>query len=164
MAYLLDADVFIRAKNGHFGFDFCPAFWDWWAAANANERVFSVDGVGAELRAGDDELSEWATQQSGGFFLAPPVELSINLGKIVRWLRDQGYEPSGINDFLQVADCNLIAHALAVKHDIVTHELRSNSRRRIKIPDVCIGFGIKCLTPFEMLRREGARFVLGESR
>lgn len=28
MAYLLDADVFIRAKNLHYGFDFCPAFWE----------------------------------------------------------------------------------------------------------------------------------------
>ena len=27
MAYLLDSDVFIRAKNDHYGFDFCPAFW-----------------------------------------------------------------------------------------------------------------------------------------
>ncbi len=25
MAYILDADVFIRAKNLHYGFDFCPA-------------------------------------------------------------------------------------------------------------------------------------------
>jgi hypothetical protein len=29
MAYLPDADVFIRAENLHYGFDFCPAFWDW---------------------------------------------------------------------------------------------------------------------------------------
>lgn len=28
MAYLLDANVFIQAKNRHYGFDFCPAFWD----------------------------------------------------------------------------------------------------------------------------------------
>ena len=27
--YLLDANVFIQAKNLHYGFDFCPAFWDW---------------------------------------------------------------------------------------------------------------------------------------
>ena len=27
MAYLLDSDVFIRAKNDHYGFDFCPGFW-----------------------------------------------------------------------------------------------------------------------------------------
>ena len=33
MAYLLDADVFIRAKNLHYGLDFCPAFWDWGSAS-----------------------------------------------------------------------------------------------------------------------------------
>ena len=27
MAYLLDANVFIQAKNLHYGLDFCPAFW-----------------------------------------------------------------------------------------------------------------------------------------
>ena len=29
MAYLLDSDVFIRAKNDHYGFDLCPGFWEW---------------------------------------------------------------------------------------------------------------------------------------
>ena len=29
MAYLLDSNVFIEAKRLHYGFDFCPAFWDW---------------------------------------------------------------------------------------------------------------------------------------
>ena len=29
MAYLLDANVFIQAKNLHYGLDFCSAFWDW---------------------------------------------------------------------------------------------------------------------------------------
>jgi hypothetical protein len=23
------ANVFIQAKNLHYGLDFCPAFWDW---------------------------------------------------------------------------------------------------------------------------------------
>ncbi len=35
MAYLLDANVFIQAKNLHYGFDFCPAFWDWLVVSNA---------------------------------------------------------------------------------------------------------------------------------
>ncbi len=38
MAYLLDADVFIRAKNLHYGFDFCPAFWEWLIAQNGPEE------------------------------------------------------------------------------------------------------------------------------
>jgi hypothetical protein len=42
----------------------------------------------------------------------------------------------------------------------VTHEVPSASVKRIKIPDACIGLGIKCITPFEMLRIERARFVL----
>jgi hypothetical protein len=54
-----------------------------------------------------------------------------------------------------------VAHSLAGEHTIVTHEIPSASTRKIKIPDACIGLGIKCVTPFEMLRRERARFVLG---
>lgn len=163
MAYLLDANVFIRAKNEHFGFDFCPAFWDWLTAENAGGMVFSVDEVGGELRVGDDELSEWAARQGDGFFLSPVARSSAALERIGRWLRNQGYEPAGIDDFLQAADCSLIAHALVGEHDVVTHELSLRSTRRVKIPNVCAGFGIGCLTPFDMLRREGARFVLGAS-
>jgi hypothetical protein len=35
MAYLLDANVFIQAKNLHYGLDFCPAFWDCWSSETA---------------------------------------------------------------------------------------------------------------------------------
>lgn len=38
MPYLLDADVFISAKNLHYGFDFCPAFWDWLIRANTQRQ------------------------------------------------------------------------------------------------------------------------------
>jgi hypothetical protein len=40
MAYLLDANVFIQAKNLHYGLDFCPAFWDWLIRHNTAGRVF----------------------------------------------------------------------------------------------------------------------------
>jgi hypothetical protein len=49
MAYLLDANVFIQAKNLHYGFDFCPAFWDWLARENDGGRVLSIERVGDEL-------------------------------------------------------------------------------------------------------------------
>lgn len=41
MTYLLDANVFIQAKNLHYGLDFCPAFWDWLIDNNREGRVFS---------------------------------------------------------------------------------------------------------------------------
>ncbi len=40
MAYLLDANVFISAKNLHYGLDFCPAFWDWLIRENGAGEVF----------------------------------------------------------------------------------------------------------------------------
>ena len=55
----------------------------------------------------------------------------------------------------------LVAQAYACQHIVVTHEIPSTSSRKIKIPDVCIGLGIKCMTPYEMLKKERARFVLG---
>lgn len=42
MAYMLDTDVFIRAKNLHYGFDFCPAFWEWLIEENARGIVLSI--------------------------------------------------------------------------------------------------------------------------
>lgn len=53
-----------------------------------------------------------------------------------------------------------VGHVLAHGHTVVTHEKPSTSTKKIKIPEPCIGLDIKCMTPFEMLRRERARFVL----
>ena len=60
MAYLLDANVFIGTKSIHHGFDFCPASWDWLVRENQAGNVYSIERVGDEVLAGDDELAEWA--------------------------------------------------------------------------------------------------------
>lgn len=66
------------------------------------------------------------------------------------WVTQQNYEPTAINTFLQVADYYLVAYAAATV-------------KKVKIPNACIGLSIKHMTPYEMLRRERARFVLGPS-
>jgi hypothetical protein len=63
--------------------------------------------------------------------------------------------------FLQVGDYYLVSHAHAHDLTVVTHEVPANSTKKIKIPNACIGLGVKCVNPYEMLRVEGARFVLG---
>ena len=161
MAYLLDANVFIQAKNLHYGLDFCPAFWDWLIVQNAARQVFSIERVGDEIEAGADELATWAADRGPGFFVKPDTAMLPALGSVSAWAIGQRYEPAAVNTFLQVADYYLVAQSLAHGHTIVTHEIASTSTKRIKIPDACIGLGIKCMTPFEMLRRERARFVLG---
>ena len=161
MAYLLDANVFIQAKNLHYGFDFCPAFWDWIVVNNDAGIVYSIEGVGNELHEGNDDLATWATQRGSGFFLPPDQTMLANLGTVSTWATSGTYEAAAVNTFLQVADYYLVAYALGHQHVVVTHEIASPSTKKIKIPNACIGLGITCMNPYEMLRREQARFVLG---
>jgi hypothetical protein len=164
MTYLLDANVFMAASRLHYGLDFCPAFWEWLVEANKANCVFSIERIATEVQAGDDPLAEWASGRGPGFFLKPDAALQPALGAVASWATSQQYEPAAISTFLQVADYYLVAHALAHKHVVVTHEVAANSTKRIKIPNACIGVSVQHMTPFEMLRREKARFVLGKHR
>lgn len=161
MAYLLDANVFIQAKNLHYGLDFCPAFWEWLLQANKNKIVFSIEKVADELAAIADELSNWAAPLGSRFFMRPDPPVLAALGTVATWATTKPYEPVAVNTFLQVGDFYLVGQALAHRHTVVTHEIPSPSKKKIKIPDACVGLGVKCMTPYEMLRRERARFVLG---
>ncbi len=159
-SYLLDANVFIQAKNLHYGLDFCPAFWDWLILQNQLGNVASIEKVGDELQAGDDGLSDWTKARGAGFFMPPDNAVLPVLQDVSTWATSQHYEPAAIATFLQVADYWLVAHAKAHGHTIVTHEVPAESTRKIKIPNACIGLSLQCISPYEMLRRERARFVL----
>lgn len=164
MTYLLDANIFIQAKNLHYGLDFCPAFWEWLIESNAAGKVFSIDKVADEIAAGADQLTEWMYSHAGNLFLDTDRQAVEKFSQVSSWATSQEYEPAAINTFLQVADFYLVAHALAGNHVLVTHEQPANSRRRIKIPNVCIGLHLRFMTPYEMLRIEQARFILDIQR
>lgn len=158
--YLLDTNIFIEAKNRHYGFDFCPAFWEWLGRSNQTGNVFSIEQVQDELIGGADELAAWARDQGEDFFAKPDAAVVPSLGAISTWASTQAYELAAVNTFLASADYYLVAHAHAHGFVVVTHEIFSDSVKRIKIPNACIGMGVKFVTPFVMLRMESARFVL----
>ncbi len=160
MKYLLDANVFIQAKNFYYDFDTCPGFWDWLVAAHTRGDVHSVAKVGEELEAGGDELAKWASKRGNSFFLDPTRLVIEKLKEVSDWVTAQSYEPAAVDIFFQSADYYLIGHALALSLPVVTHELVSTSTKKIKIPNVCVGLRLKYINTFGMLRREGAKFVL----
>lgn len=164
MVYVLDANVFIQAKNLHYGFDFCPGFWDWLQEQAGQGGLMSLDKVRDELLAVEDELTDWAKDLDGGFFQSLTGDHVAALAAVSQWANGEDYEDGAVNIFLQVADYYLVAYALAIGATVVTHEKHSDSRKKIKIPNACLGVGVSCVTPFEMLRREHARFVLGVGR
>jgi hypothetical protein len=161
MPYLLDANVFIQAKNLHYGLDFCPAFWDWLIAYNDARHVFSIEKVADEIAAGADDLSAWAAQRGPGFFLAPEAAILPALGRVSAWATGQAYDPAAVSTFLQVADYYLVGHALCAgahachpRAGLTLDKKNKNSQRlhraRGKIHDAV-----------RDARTERARFVLG---
>lgn len=123
-------------------------------------KVFSIEKVGDELGFIADELSTWAAARGATFFLRPDAAVLPALTKVSTWATSQQYEPAAVNTFLQVADYYLVGHALAHGHTVVSHEVPSVSRKKIKVPDACIGLGVKHMSSFELLSLERARFVL----
>jgi len=158
--YLLDANVFIQARNLHYPFEVVPAFWEWLDRKHAAGIIFSIEKVDDELRTIDDELAAWAKARPS-LFLKPDPPLVASLTVISTWANGAGYQPAGVTAFLQSADFYLVAHAHAHGYVVVTHELPGQgSIKKIKIPDACISNAVKCVTPWAMLRAEKARFVL----
>lgn len=161
MAYLIDTDIFIAAKNLHYGMDFCPAFWDWLVDANHVGKLLSIEAVREDLADAGDQLAEWAKSRDEGFFVAPSERDLPALGQVTEWINDhQVYTGAAKQTFLSCSDYFIVSQALAGGHTVITHEKPENSVKRVKIPNVCVALNIKYMTCWQMLRTERARFVL----
>ena len=158
--YLLDTNVFIEAKQKYYDFAICPAFWKWLILQNQAGNVASIKMVLDELRAQNDDLTEWAETRGDDFFLKPDNAVDSAIFRVSDWANNQQYTRNSIETFLRVADYRLVAQALGQDWIVVTHELPSMSVKKIKIPNACEGLGISYMNPFEMLRREKARFIM----
>ena len=161
-AYLLDTNVFIRAKNQHYGFDLCPGFWKWIDREHAG-KVFSIEGVYNELLPGQDNLSQWAKRRKG-MFSKPDQWTTSSLRRRSTWANGAGYRHAAVIAFMQKADLYLVAQAHAMGHTVVTYEKPApQSVRSIKIPDACKTLAVDWMAPHEPLRAEGAVFDLHQT-
>lgn len=136
--YLLDTNVFVQAKQKHYGLDFCPAFWDWLVIQNRKGKISRVDKVFDEMRVVSDELTAWAKKRGGAFFLASDESIEEAFQRISAWVNSKNYTDDAITEFLDVADYWLVAHAYAYHWIVVTHEQSSKSIYKVKIPDACM--------------------------
>ncbi len=167
MAYLLDAGVLIEAKRRFYGLDFVPGYWDWLLAQARAGAVLSIERVADEIDAQQDDLSAWAATLPSGFFLRPDATFSPAFQRVSQWATSptNAFHQAAQAEFLDVADSYLVAQALAGGHTVVTLEKPATtpSKRKIKVPDACIAVGVKCMTPYAVMRLMGVRLVLGGS-
>lgn len=159
MRYLVDTNVFIEAKNRHYAFDIVPGFWDWLERAHADGNVFTIEKVANEIRPNKDSLAEWFARQEGTFIISGASADVPNLQRLATWAQGAEFTPAALNDFLSSADYYLVAQAATHGAAAVTHEVASNSLKKIKIPAAAAAMGVSCITPFDMMRQLQARLV-----
>jgi hypothetical protein len=157
--YCLDANILIQAKNGPYGFDFFPAFWDWIDRIVADGAVYSTVSVYDELVAGDDDLSEWVKRRQGEpMFVEPSAEVQARLSQIADFVIGD-YEPQHADLFLAGADPWVIAQAAHDGAYVVTHEVMvAPNAKKVKVPNICTQFAVPYMDTYAMMRALGARF------
>jgi hypothetical protein len=153
--YVLDANVFIQAARSYYPQELVPCFWEALVEHAKRGHILSIDRVKNELDKGQDELSEWANAHFANYFRKTDEPRIVKAyRKIARRLeKNKQYTYNAKRNFLGEADGWLIAFAKAHGYIVVTHEQSSpQSRKKIKIPDVCRRFKVECINPFMMLR------------
>ena len=145
--YWLDANVFIRAKNGPYGFDIAPGFWEIIEDFAKRGIIRSPKRVRRELTNHKDELWTWALKNSitkSELFESSDQAVQTKVGKLAEFVR-AGYDVIKAKPFLDHADPGVIAHACVNKACVVTWDvLVAPSSGKIEIPNVAKQFGVDC--------------------
>lgn len=160
--YLLDANAFIEANRLYYAFDIAPGFWTWLGDPTHVAQVASIEAVKDEITAGTGDLVDWAGARPDWFWLPDTADGVVAMTEIAAWATNPArqYRPEAVDEFLDSADYKLIAHALATSSTVVTREQPApDSRRKIKIPDVCNAFNVAWTDPFSLYRGLGMRLV-----
>jgi hypothetical protein len=110
MPYVLDTNVFLQAKNLHYGFDFCPGFWDWLKESNQKGTVFSIEKVKAELV--DDDAADWANQYGDEFFLKPDTGVRSRPFYAAEYLPSEAEVAAYIEAIIEDGDAGAVPIAL----------------------------------------------------
>ena len=162
--YLVDSDVFITAKNLYYSFDICPGFWKSVLHHHQEGRVFSVDRVRGELLAGrkTEDLVRWVRDEvPEGFFVPVDTNMVVRAyTDVMMWVqRNPMYFDHAKAKFATGADGWLVAYAQVHGATVVTNEQSApESRKEIKLPDVCDQFGVRRDNTFVMLRALNIHF------
>jgi hypothetical protein len=152
--YVLDANVLIEAKRRYYRFGLCPGFWDCLSWHYKQGTVRSIDRVKKELDIGKDELTRWAKKGApAGFFAATTDKATAGVyGEMVAWAHAQPhFLPPALTEFAMAPDGWLVAYAKANGLVLVTHEVFSDARNEVKIPNVCKAFDVAYVDTFDML-------------
>lgn len=172
MKYLIDANVIITAERFYYPKVVFSNFWDQFANFTKEGKLVFLDVVVNEILKGDSDEYEnvenkWIRKNVQGSELKTLPSLLVHYQQVInRVSRMANYTEAAKAEFARsdAGDAWLVSAAKYFQENadvasIVTYEKPApGSSKRIKLPDICDLYGVKCITPVEMLRQEGVRF------
>lgn len=160
--YLLDANAFMEASRLYYASDIAPGFWTWLADDGLAGKVGSIEAIKHEITAGSGDLVDWANDLPSSFWLENDQDALRAMTELATWAADpdRQYRQEAVSEFLDSADLQLVAHAMAAGATVVTRERPApDSKKKIKIPDACEAFDVSWNDPFTTYRELGLRLV-----
>lgn len=159
MAYILDSNIFIQAKNLTYPFNTFDGFWDWISSEIKIENIILCRPVYNELKDQRDDLAKWITGFSN--LVKEPkgsvkAEYHLFLKNISNYVYNQ--YPSSYKVFFDGADPYIIAFALASHNTIVTHEKNQPECQRPKIPVISSHFGAQTISLLDLFKALHPKF------
>lgn len=116
------------------------------------------------LKRGDNELADWARDNSGLFLGVGDDVTQICFAKVANAIVVQSMDmkPGGaIEAFLAGADPWLFARAMAIGVVVVPHKAHNSmAKKNFRLPKVCKDFCVVWVNTFEMLEWSGVKYIL----
>lgn len=149
--YWLDANVFIQAKNGPYGFALVPKFWVFLSEQLEQGAIRCPKLVYDEVMDGKDDLAAWfKTRREKGLCHHPDEIVQQCFSTVANYVATK-FKPHQVSEFLLGADGWVIAHAMNGDGIVVTQESDRSHKSKIKIPTICKVFGVRCINTYQML-------------
>ncbi|ACF14028.1 PIN domain protein [Chloroherpeton thalassium ATCC 35110] len=156
--FILDSNVFIQAWRLTYPIDVVPNFWKKLRALAQSGHIISIDKVKDELYKNSDGLKTWCMENLPPEFFKDTTEVIEAYIKVSGWISEKQnhYKQAAIDEFLRhdEADAFLVAYTLADRENrkIVTYEVSSQGRKKVKISDCAGDLGVDYMNTIEMFR------------
>lgn len=167
MLYILDTNILVYPNRISHPMDIYPSYWDKMTDLLRLENIISIDKVKEEIYAHNDSLTDWCKLNIPKSFWNSSVNSISEYAEIQNWAQNKNYNERALIEFADSknADPFLIAYALNKKRNenldisIVTLEVSApESKRSVKITDVCIEFKIRYINNNDFFREIKASF------
>jgi hypothetical protein len=166
MLYILDSNILIHPNRTTHPFDIHPTFWEKMSSILNKDDIASIDKVKYEIYNHEDDLTNWCKSNIPNNFWNSTANSINEYAEIQNWAQSRDYNERALADFADYknADPFLVSFALHAKRSgkditIVTQEISSpESKRTVKLPDVCIEFEIQYKNINNFFREINARF------